>query len=129
MRSEKEKNMESRTYDIVDGVERLKEAIARVRRKVARFISAPNVNEIVFTRNASESLNILASQLGDMLLKPGDEVCISIMEHHSNLIPWQQVCRRTGAKLVYLRPGDDCKISPEEMARIRKALPDVAIVF
>ena len=102
------------------------EAIAQARRKVARFIGAPSVNEIVFTRNASESLNILASRLGGMLLKPGDEVCISIMEHHSNLIPWQQVCRRTGAKLVYLRPGDDCKISPEEV--VEKIGPATKIV-
>ena len=102
------------------------EAIAQARRKVARFIGAPSVNEIVFTRNASESLNILASRLGGMLLKPGDEVCISIMEHHSNLIPWQQVCRRTGAKLVYLRLGDDCKISPEEV--VEKIGPATKIV-
>ena len=92
------------------------EAIEQVRRKVARFIGAPEADEIVFTRNASESLNILAHQLGDMLLQPGDEVCISIMEHHSNLIPWQQVCRRTGAKLVYLRPDADCKIAAGEIA-------------
>lgn len=92
------------------------EEIAQVRRKVARFIGAPSPDEIVFTRNATESLNILAQQLGEMLLSPGDEVCISIMEHHSNLIPWQQICRRTGAKLVYLRLDDDCKISPAEVA-------------
>lgn len=92
------------------------EAIEHARRKVAAFIGAENANEIVFTRNASESLNILARQLGQMLLGPGDEVCISIMEHHSNLIPWQQACRAAGAKLVYLRPDEDCVITPQEMA-------------
>ena len=92
------------------------QAIEQVRGKVARFIGAPSAEEIVFTRNASESLNILARQLGEMLLQPGDEVCISIMEHHSNLIPWQEACRRAGATLVYLRPDDDCKITPDEIA-------------
>ena len=92
------------------------QAIEQVRGKVARFIGAPSAEEIVFTRNASESLNILARQLGEMLLQPGDEVCISIMEHHSNLIPWQEACRRAGATLVYLRPDDDCKITPDEVA-------------
>ncbi len=91
------------------------EAIDETRAKVAHFIGAPAAKEIVFTRNASESLNILARQLGEMLLKPGDEVCISIMEHHSNLIPWQQICARTGATLVYLRTGDDAKISQQEI--------------
>ena len=91
-------------------------AIEQVRGKVARFIGAPSAEEIVFTRNASESLNILARQLGEMLLQPGDEVCVSIMEHHSNLIPWQEACRRAGATLVYLRPDDDCKITPDEVA-------------
>ena len=91
------------------------EAIAAVREKVARFIGAPAAKEVVFTRNASESLNILARQLGETLLQPGDEVCISIMEHHSNLIPWQQICARTGAELVYLRTGDDAKISQQEI--------------
>ncbi|MDO4400033.1 MAG: SufS family cysteine desulfurase [Coriobacteriia bacterium] len=92
------------------------QAIEQVRGKVARFIGASSAEEIVFTRNASESLNILARQLGEMLLQPGDEVCISIMEHHSNLIPWQEACRRAGATLVYLRPNDDCKITPDEIA-------------
>lgn len=90
------------------------EAIDRVRRRVASFIGAPMANEVVFTRNATESLNIMAATVGGKRIGPGDEVCISIMEHHSNLIPWQQLCKRTGATLVYLRPDDDCKITREE---------------
>lgn len=91
------------------------ESIDKVRRKVADFIGAPLSQEIVFTRNATESLNLLANSLGRTVLGPGDEVCITIMEHHSNLIPWQQVCKATGAKLVYMRPGDEFVISQEEI--------------
>lgn len=100
-------------------------SIAEARAHVARFIGAvdkqgtPQGNEIVFTRNASESLNLVAHSLGHLLLRPGDEVVISIMEHHSNLIPWQQICRETGAKLVFLRLDDDFRITPAEIeARI-----------
>ena len=96
-------------------------AIDKARAHVARFIGAldgqgrPQAQQIVFTRNTSESLNLVASSLGRTVLKPGDEVVVSIMEHHSNLIPWQQVCAATGAKLVYLRLDDDYRITPEEL--------------
>lgn len=69
------------------------QAIEDARAKVARFVGATDPAEVVFTRNASESLNLIAKTLGPTVLHEGDEVCISIMEHHSNLIPWQQVCR------------------------------------
>ncbi len=80
------------------------EAIAKVRQQIADVIGAPHANEVVFTRNTSESLNLVAKSFAPTVLEPGDEVVITIMEHHSNLIPWQQVCRETGAKLVYLYP-------------------------
>jgi len=92
------------------------EAIEQVRVRIASFIGASDPAEIVFTRNASESLNLMARSYGESFLHAGDEVCISIMEHHSNLIPWQQACARTGARLVYLRPDDQGIISPEEIA-------------
>ncbi len=98
------------------------QAIEDTRSHLARFIGAlddegtPQKDQIVFTRNASESLNLLAHTLPEVVeLGPGDEVVISIMEHHSNLIPWQQVCRATGAKLVYLRPDDDFAFSDKEL--------------
>lgn len=96
-------------------------AIESARRRIAGFIGAtddagqPQGDEIVFTRNTSESLNLVAGSLGRSVLKPGDEVVISIMEHHSNLIPWQQVCAATGAKLVYLRLDNDFRITPKEI--------------
>lgn len=98
------------------------EAIAQTRDKVAAFLGAvdeagkPCGNQVVFTRNASESLNLVARTLGRSVLKPSDEVVISIMEHHSNLIPWQEICRETGANLVYLRMDENFRITPEEVA-------------
>ncbi|MGI6591145.1 MAG: aminotransferase class V-fold PLP-dependent enzyme [Eggerthellaceae bacterium] len=89
--------------------------IDKVRKKAARFIGADDLHEIVFTRNASESLNLMARSWGDAFLKRGDEVAITIMEHHSNLIPWQQVCKRHGAKLVYIRCDEQGFISDEEI--------------
>ena len=95
-------------------------AIEEARGKLAAFLGAKDKDEVIFTRNASEALNLLAKTLGPTVLEPGDEVVITIMEHHSNLIPWQQVCRATGAKLIYLRPDKNPKgnfeISPEEVA-------------
>ena len=91
-------------------------AIEQARAKVAAFVGADDPAEVIFTRNASESLNLIAKTLGPTVLHEGDEVCISIMEHHSNLIPWQQVCRASGAKLVFLRPDDQGVIDPEEIA-------------
>ena len=95
-------------------------AIEEARGKLAAFLGAKDKDEVIFTRNASEALNLLAKTLGLTVLEPGDEVVITIMEHHSNLIPWQQVCRATGAKLVFLRPDKgpkgDFEISPEEVA-------------
>nr|WP_238990173.1 cysteine desulfurase [Streptococcus uberis] len=70
------------------------------RQKVANFINANSSKEIVFTRGTTTSLNWVA-QFAKQILKPGDEVLISILEHHANLIPWQEVCRQTGASLVY----------------------------
>lgn len=93
------------------------EAINEARASVASFIGATQSQDVVFCRNTSEALNIVAKSFGPSVLEPGDEVCISIMEHHSNLIPWQQVCRATGATLVYLRPGDQGVITPQEMDR------------
>ena len=91
------------------------QAINDARHTVASFIGASESQDIVFCRNTSEALNIIAKSFGASVLKPGDEVCISIMEHHSNLIPWQQVCRATGARLVYLRPDKQGIITAEEM--------------
>ena len=96
--------------------------IGAVREQIARLIGAvddagkPLADDIVFTRNTSESLNLVAKSFAPTVLRAGDEVVITVMEHHSNLIPWQQACRAAGAKLVYLYPDEQGFISDEEIA-------------
>ena len=82
------------------------------RKSVADLLHA-DADEIIFTRNASESLNLAAFSLGSLVLKPGDEILVSIMEHHSNLLPWQQAAKRTGAVLRYADCTKDGKLTPE----------------
>ena len=96
--------------------------IAAVRKQIAELIGAvdeagkPAADDIVFTRNTSESLNLVAKSFAPGVLHAGDEVAVTIMEHHSDLIPWQQVCRAAGAKLVLLYPDDQGVIRDEEIA-------------
>lgn len=78
------------------------DAYEGAREKVARFIGAASADEIVFTRGTTESLNLVASGLGRRLVSEGDEIVITPMEHHSNLIPWQQLAIATGATLKYI---------------------------
>ncbi|WP_288961998.1 cysteine desulfurase [uncultured Peptoniphilus sp.] len=85
------------------------------RQKVADFIGAKKPSEVVFLRNATEALNLLAYSYGLNNLKEGDEIVISIMEHHSNLVPWQEVCKKTGAKLKFLYLDDDMQIPFSEI--------------
>ena len=80
-----------------------------VRKQVATFINAGSHREVVFTRNTTESLNLLAYTLGARL-KPGDEIVLTAAEHHSNLVPWQLVTQRTGAKLRFIELNDDQQI-------------------
>lgn len=75
------------------------ERYQRVRKTVASFINAASESEIVFTRGTTSSLNLVAASLGKLLLTSGDEVLITEMEHHSNIVPWQMVCEERGAKL------------------------------
>ena len=90
------------------------EIYEETRKKISKFINSRYAEEIIFSKNASESLNLLAYSYGMENLKPGDEICISIMEHHSNLVPWQKVAQKTGAKLVYMYMNDEYEISEEE---------------
>lgn len=87
---------------LYDLSERATMAYEHSRNEVANFINAKDSSEIIFTRNTTESLNLLAYSYGLNNLKKGDEICITIMEHHSNILPWQMVCNNTGAKLVFL---------------------------
>jgi cysteine desulfurase/selenocysteine lyase len=80
--------------------ERSTAAYEGAREKARRFINAATVQEVIFTRGTTEAINLVASSLGRQRLLPGDEVLITYLEHHSNIVPWQLVCERTGARLV-----------------------------
>ena len=70
------------------------------RDRVARFINAPSSREIIFVRGTTEAINLVAQSWARPLLKPGDEILITHLEHHANIVPWQMVCEQTGARLV-----------------------------
>ena len=86
------------------------------RAKVAAFINAKRSSEIVFTRNTTESLNLIAYSWGRANVKEGDEILVAISEHHSNILPWQMIARETGAKLVWLECDSDGVYSDEELS-------------
>lgn len=85
------------------------------RAKVAKFIGVAGSEEIIFTRNATESLNLVAYSYGLNNIKAGDEIVVSILEHHSNMLPWQMVAKATGAKLVFLECEEDGEITKAEI--------------
>lgn len=78
------------------------EKYQEARQTVASFIHAASVEEIVFTRGTTDALNLVAQSYGRSFLKPGDEILVSQMEHHSNIVPWQMVAEQTGAKLKWI---------------------------
>src|SRR5579875_254162 len=107
---------------------RATEAYELAREKVARFINAPSSEQVVFTRGTTESLNMVAYGYARLHLKPGDEIVLSPSEHHSNLIPWQQVVRATGATLKYLPLQDDGTVRLEDVrSTVSKATKIVAL--
>lgn len=93
---------------------RATDAYENARQRFADFINAESSQEIIFTRNTSESINLIAYTYGMAQCKEGDEIVISCMEHHSNILPWQMVCKTTGAKLVWLECDEEGVISREE---------------
>lgn len=109
--------------------ERATQEFENARKKVARFINAKSTKEIVFTRGATTSLNWIARFAEDILQKD-DEVIISILEHHSNIIPWQEACRKTGAhlKYVYLKDGEIDLIELENLLSPRTKFVSLAHV-
>ena len=86
------------------------EAMEQARQKVKGFIGAAHSHEIIFTRGTTESINLVASSFGGTFLKEGDEVIISTMEHHSNIVPWQMLRERIGIELRIIPLKDDCSL-------------------
>lgn len=85
------------------------------RERARRFIGADNAREIIFTRNTTESLNLVAYSYGLNHVGPGDEILLTIAEHHSNLVPWQQVAHAKGAVLKYIYLEKDGNLSPRDL--------------
>jgi len=85
------------------------------RDKVAAFINAPVREEVIFTRNATESINLVACAWGRANIGPGDRILLTQLEHHSNIVPWQLLAQEKGAELVYLPIGDDGLLQMERL--------------
>ncbi|GAB1155871.1 cysteine desulfurase SufS [Paenibacillus illinoisensis] len=109
---------------------RATDAYEGAREKVAKFINARRTQEIIFTRGTTTALNLVASSYGRSVCKEGDEIVITPMEHHSNLIPWQQVAKETGATLKYIPLQPDGNI---DLADVEKTITNktkiVAIAY
>jgi cysteine desulfurase/selenocysteine lyase len=97
--------------------QRATEQYEGVREKVARHIGANNPQNIVFTRNATESINLVARAWGDANVGEGDEIVLSLMEHHSNIVPWQLLAARKGAVLRFVDVTDDGKMDLDDLRR------------
>lgn len=109
---------------------RATDAYEGAREKVARFLNAKSSEEIVFTRGTTTALNIVASSYARSVCKEGDEIVITQMEHHSNLIPWQQAAKATGATLKYIPMQDDATISLADVeATITDRTKVVAVTY
>ncbi len=105
---------------------RATEVYDEAREKVKKFINAKDAREIVFTRNATESLNLIAYSYGLKNIKKDDKIVLSIMEHHSNLVPWQMVAKQKEAKLDYIYTDKDGYLKQEDIEN--KIVPGVKIV-
>ncbi len=88
------------------------------RETVRRFINARSTNEIVFTRGTTESINLLASSFGEACMTEGDEIIVSTMEHHSNIVPWQLLRERRGIVIRVIPMSDDGRLLPDEYERL-----------
>lgn len=98
--------------------ERATEAFEGAREKIAHLIGSPSADQVVFTRNGSEGLNMVAYGWARRRLKPGDVIVTSGMEHHSNLLPWQQAALATGATIKYIDLTPEGTLSQESYDRI-----------
>ena len=96
-------------------------AYEEARRKTARFIGAHDPATIVFTRNTTESINLVAHAWGRLHLRPGDEILLSVTEHHSNLVPWQMLAERTGVRLRFLDIGEDGRLRIDQLDELLTA--------
>jgi cysteine desulfurase/selenocysteine lyase len=113
---------ETENSNIHRGVHFLSELATRdyeeARSKIRRFINAAETSEVIFTRGATEGINLVASSYGRKFVKRGDEIIISALEHHSNIVPWQMLAEEVGAKLNVIPINDDGELIIEEYIRL-----------
>lgn len=98
--------------------ERATREFEAAREKVRRFLNAQDIREVIFTRGTTEGVNLVAQSWGRTFLRPGDEIIISAMEHHSNIVPWQLACEATGAQLRVIPMNDDGELLLDEFERM-----------
>jgi cysteine desulfurase/selenocysteine lyase len=108
--------------------EKATEAYEGGREKIARFLGAASPKEIVFTRGTTEAINLVAAGFARDFLKAGDEVLITGLEHHSNIVPWQLACERTGARLVVVPITDEGEVPADEFGKRLTARTKLAAV-
>jgi cysteine desulfurase/selenocysteine lyase len=123
---------ESQNANIHRGVYHLSQLATQLwedaRGKVAKFINAPDERTCIFTRGTTEGINLVAGCWGRTFLKPGDEVVVSAMEHHSNIVPWQIACEMTGAKLRVIPMTEDGELQLDEFERMLAEAPTGELV-
>lgn len=93
-------------------------AYEAVRHKAAAFVNAPGSESVIFTRNTTESINLVANAWGRRFLRPGDEILLTVMEHHSNLVPWQLVAQATGAVLKFVDIDEEGRLVYDSLQRL-----------
>jgi cysteine desulfurase/selenocysteine lyase len=100
---------------------RATDAYENARKKVQGFLNASSVNEIVFVRGSTEAINLVAKSWGDQFLKPGDEIIVSHLEHHANIVPWQQLVAKKGVVLRVIPVDNDGQVLLKEYAKLLNA--------
>ncbi|RME92049.1 MAG: cysteine desulfurase, partial [Bacteroidetes bacterium] len=109
--------------------QRATDAYEAGRESVRRFLNAHSTDEVILTKGTTEGINLVASSFGRQILQPGDEVLISAMEHHANIVPWQMLCEQTGAKLRIIPVNEQGELEMEQLdAMLSPSTKLVAIV-
>jgi len=98
--------------------QRATDAFEGARERVRRFLNARSTREIIFTRGTTESVNLVAQSYARPKLQPGDEILVTRLEHHANIVPWQLVCEATGARVVVVPISDRGEVDPEDVRRL-----------
>ena len=98
--------------------QRATDAFEGARERVRRFLNARSTREIIFTRGTTESVNLVAQSYARPKLQPGDEILVTRLEHHANIVPWQLVCEATGARLVVVPINERGEVDPDDVRRL-----------